>query len=104
MRGFTMLELIITIAIAAILLALAVPSFTSFLNANQVTTQANELLATFQVARMESIKRSARVVVCATGDANAATPSCANSSTWAVSAQSNDGWISFVDANASECC
>lgn len=87
-----MVELMITIAIAAILLALAVPSFTAFLNSNRVTSQANELLANFQAARLESIRRGARVVVCGSANASAATPSCSAGTAWA-------GWISFVDAN-----
>lgn len=90
--GFSMVELMITIAIAAILLALAVPSFTSFLNSNRVTSQANELLANFQAARLESIRRGARVVVCGSANASAATPTCSAGTAWA-------GWISFVDAN-----
>lgn len=91
-RGFSMVELMITIAIAAILLALAVPSFTSFLNSNRVTSQANELLANFQLARLESIRRGARVVVCGSANAAAATPTCSTGTGWG-------GWIVFVDAN-----
>lgn len=91
-RGFSMVELMITIAIAAILLALAVPSFTSFLNSNRVTSQANELLANFQLARLESIRRGARVVVCGSANAAAAAPTCSTGTGWG-------GWIVFVDAN-----
>ena len=91
-RGFSMIELVITIAIAAILLTLAIPSFTSFLNSNRVSGQANELLATFQTARLESIRRGARVVVCGSSNANAATPSCSGTAAWG-------GWISFVDTD-----
>jgi type IV fimbrial biogenesis protein FimT len=91
-KGFSMIELMITISVAAILLALAIPSFTSFLNANRVTSQANELLATFQMARLESIRRGATVVVCGSNNANAATPICTAGSGWT-------GWLSFVDVN-----
>jgi type IV fimbrial biogenesis protein FimT len=91
-QGFSMIELMITIAVAAILLALALPSFTSFLNANRVTSQANELLATFQIARMESIRRGREVVVCGSSNANAATPSCTAGTAWL-------GWIAFVDTD-----
>lgn len=91
-QGFSFIELIITISIAAILLVLAIPSFTSFLNSNRVTSQANELLATFQLARIESIRSGSRVVVCGSANANATTPSCAASAAWA-------GWIAFVDTD-----
>ena len=91
-RGFSMIELVITIAIAAILLTLAIPSFTSFLNSNRVSGQANELLATFQTARLESIRRGRQVVVCGSSNANAATPSCSGTAAWG-------GWISFIDTD-----
>lgn len=91
-RGFSIIELVIAIAISAILLGLAVPSFINFLNSNRVTTQANELLASFQTARMEAIRRNARVIVCASNDADAALPTCAAGSTW-------NGWIVHSDAN-----
>lgn len=94
-RGFSMIELVITIAIAAILLTLAIPSFTSFLNSNRVSGQANELLATFQTARLESIRRGRQVVVCGSSNANAATPSCSGTAAWG-------GWISFVDTNSDQ--
>ncbi|MGH8052184.1 MAG: GspH/FimT family pseudopilin [Arenimonas sp.] len=90
--GFSMVELLIAISISAILLAMAIPSFTSFLNSNRVTSQANELLANFQVARLESIRRGARVVVCGSGNANAVVPTCSTGTSWS-------GWIAFVDAN-----
>jgi len=91
-QGFSFIELIITISITAILLVLAIPSFTSFLNSNRVTSQANELLATFQLARIESIRSGSRVVVCGSANANATTPSCAAGAAWA-------GWIAFVDTD-----
>jgi type IV fimbrial biogenesis protein FimT len=93
-RGFTLLELIIAIAIAAILITLAVPSFTTFLNSNRVTSQANELLASLQVARMEAIRRNARVIVCASNNAETSpTPTCSAGNTWS-------GWVVFSDTNA----
>ncbi len=92
-RGFTILELMIAIAIAAILLALAVPSFTSFLNSNRATSQANELLASFQIARMEAIRRNAPVIVCGSDNAESGAPTCSGNATWG-------GWVVFADANA----
>ncbi len=91
-QGFSLIELLIAISIAAILLVMAIPSFTSFLNANRVSSQANELLATFQIARIESIRRGTRVVVCGSSNASTATPSCSSGASW-------NGWIAFVDTN-----
>jgi type IV fimbrial biogenesis protein FimT len=88
--GFSIIELIIAIAILAILVALATPSFTSIINSNRLTASGNEFLATLQYARIEAIRRNARVVVCPSNNADSASPSCSTSGT--VS-----GWISFVD-------
>lgn len=77
-HGFTLLELVITMAVLAIVVTLAVPSFTSLINANRLTAQSNELVADFQLARMESIRRNRRVTVCPSVD-NA---SCAAAGNW----------------------
>lgn len=81
----------ITVTVAAILLGIGVPAFSDIIRNNRLTAAANDLLHSTQRARSEAIKRQAAVVVCATGDAAAATPSC------------NDGaftqWIVFVDTD-----
>jgi type IV fimbrial biogenesis protein FimT len=60
-RGFTLLELLVTLSIAAILLAVGVPSYVTFIDNNRVTSQANDLLYGFNMARSEAIKRGAEV-------------------------------------------
>lgn len=88
--GFTLVELMVTVAVLAIVLAIGVPSFQNAIAGNQVTSAANDFLATINMARAEAIRRGARVTVCKGGaaatqcDANAA-------SDW------KDGWIVFVD-------
>lgn len=59
--GFTLLELMVTVSIAAILLAVGVPSYVTFIDNNRVTSQANDLLYSFNMARSEAIKRGANV-------------------------------------------
>jgi len=63
--GFTLIELMITIAVAAILLAIAVPSFTGLLNRNNASAEATELVAALNLARSEAIKRNRTVGVSA---------------------------------------
>jgi len=64
LRGFTMVEMMITVAILAILLGLAVPSFSDFIKSTRLTTQANALSMDLQIARSEAARRNRNVVVC----------------------------------------
>jgi type IV fimbrial biogenesis protein FimT len=67
-RGFSLIELMITLAVLAVLAALAAPSFTSLFNSNRLTSHANEVVTSLQLARMEAIRRNASVTVCRTSD------------------------------------
>lgn len=62
--GFTLVELLVTVAVIGILAVVAVPSMTAVINANRVATAAGELTATMQIARSEAVRRNARVSVC----------------------------------------
>jgi len=86
-RGFTLVELLMTMVIAGILLALAAPSFHSFIQNNRISSQANELLTTLATARSEAIKRKQSVIVCSSSDGSTCTGS------W------NEGWIVFADTD-----
>lgn len=90
--GFSLLELMMTIAIAGILLGLAIPSFTTFVSDSKVSAATNDLVYALQTARSESIKRSGAVVLCPSTDATTTDPSCAGGY--------GDGWIVFSDADA----
>lgn len=68
-QGFTLIELMVTIAVAAILLAIATPSFTSIINSNRLTGAANEMVATLQAARMEAVRLNTTVNVQIDADA-----------------------------------
>ncbi len=85
-QGFTLIELITTITIAGILAGTAIPSFISTINSNRLTTYANELLASLNLARSEAIKRGIQVTV----RRNSAT-----SDVW------EGGWNVFVDSDSS---
>jgi type IV fimbrial biogenesis protein FimT len=61
--GFTMVELLITIAIATILATIAIPSFSGLIASQRAKTAASELFASFLTARSDAIVRNANVTV-----------------------------------------
>ncbi|RFF27321.1 GspH/FimT family pseudopilin [Wenzhouxiangella sp. 15190] len=61
--GFTLIELIVAIAVAAILLTIAVPSLSNLIRNNEVTGQTNELVALINFARSEAIRRNKSIDV-----------------------------------------
>lgn len=76
-RGFTLIELMVTVAVMAILAAIAAPSMSELIDNRRAAGQAEELVASLQLARAEAIRRNARVTVCAgTGIV------CNGSTTW----------------------
>jgi type IV fimbrial biogenesis protein FimT len=59
-----MIELMITVALASILMAVAVPSFNQMIVSGRLTAQSNEMVAAMSLARSEAIKRNANVTLC----------------------------------------
>lgn len=84
--GFTLVELMVTMAVVAILAAIAAPSFSSLIRNNRLATSVNDLVVDLMLARSEAAKRGVRVSVCASSSGTA----CAGTD-WAV------GRIVFVD-------
>ena len=68
-----MIELIVTMVVAAIVLTLGVPSFRELINNNRLTSGANEFVTALNLARSEAIKRSVRVTVCKSADGTTCT-------------------------------
>ncbi len=86
--GFTLLELIVAISIAGILMAMAIPSFSDMMRNNRLTTYANELVTSLNIARSEAVKRGITVYVRKIGG---------TATYW-----SDSGWNVFVDNNGNK--
>jgi len=90
--GFTLIELVVTVLMAAIILSAGVPSFRNMILNNRQTTQINNLLTSLMIARSEAVKRhSNTVTVCKTSDQ----VTCTGAGGW------EQGWIIFDDVNGS---
>ena len=84
MKGFTLVELMVTVAIAAILLAIAMPSLESISNNNALKSTTRDLVSTINTARSQSLSTRTNVLVESAGGG------------W------NNGWSITYDANAAE--
>lgn len=84
-RGFTLVELLVTLAVAAILLSVAAPNFRDAIQDSRQDSCIYDLIGAMQYARSEAIKQSSRISVCALADDG----SCG--SNW------NNSWQVFVD-------
>jgi len=87
-NGFTLLELLTTLAVAGIGLSLAVPGLQNIVAGNQRATAINELVSTMHLARSAAITRNEQVTVCPSS-----TGLACDASQW------EDGWIYFADAD-----
>lgn len=79
----------IGVAIVAIMIRLAVPSYQFIINSSRISGELNGLLATFQLARSEAVRRGLSVTVCSSVNGS----SCSGSNNWKT------GWLVFVDLN-----
>jgi len=88
-RGFTLIEMIVVLSIIGIMVIIAIPSFTRFVQSNRLTTSANDFVSCLNLARSEAITRGVTVTVCKSSDQAA----CVTTGNW------DQGWIVFADPN-----
>ena len=86
-RGFNLLELMITVAMAGILFGAGVPGFVRLVESNRVSATTNELVNAVNVARSEAIQRGELVTVCSSTDG----ATCADAEDW------SSGWVVLAE-------
>jgi type IV fimbrial biogenesis protein FimT len=87
--AFTLIELMVGIAVAAILVTVGIPGFRDLILDNRMAAQINSLVADLSYARSEAVKRNSDVVLC---KRNTAGTACAGTRNW------HDGWIVWAES------
>lgn len=89
--GFSLIELMIALAVLSIIISVGLPRMSVFFKGNRMVVNANDLIAGLNIARSEAIKRNSRVSICKSANAGEATPSCETAGGW------DQGWFVFVE-------
>ena len=93
-KAFTLIELMVTLAVLAVVLGLALPNFNRQILNNKSTSLGEDLVSQINLARYEAIKRGTRVSMCASSNSTTTTPTCTGNWT--------EGYIMFVDNATSD--
>lgn len=91
-KGFTLVELLVTLSVVAIVISIAAPSFNQQIRNNKSITLTDEFVSALNFTRVEAVKRAHRVSLCPSTDGT----SCAGNDDW------DKGWIAFVDVADSD--
>jgi type IV fimbrial biogenesis protein FimT len=89
--GFTLIELMMTLVVAAILLGLGVPSMKVLIQNGKITGARDDLRSALYLARSAAINENAAGCICPTDDALAAAPVCKGTGEWET------GWVAFAE-------
>lgn len=87
--GFTLIELMVTVVVLAIVVTVAIPSFRNIIVSNSVSFDRDELFNLLQFARSEAIKSGTSATVCKSSNGT----SCDSGLSW------NGGWLVFADTD-----
>jgi type IV fimbrial biogenesis protein FimT len=107
--GFTLVELMVVVALVAVVTAIAIPNFRDLIARNNIASQMNEFIATLHLARVTAIQRGKYVTICRTTNDIDPRPVCNGSSLSAATTgtvsrlQENwaTGWAVFVEDDPS---
>ncbi len=90
-KGFTLIELMVTVAAAAVLLSIGLPSFRTVIMDNRLVTQSNQFITSVNLARSSAVRFQRNATVCPSANFNANVPRCTATNDWSA------GWIVWVD-------
>lgn len=90
-KGFTLVELMMTLIVFGILLAIAMPLMSDFVNERRVAASVKEFIAANRLARSEAIKRGHRVTVCSSTNGDIGSNVCAFTTDW------SSGWLAMTN-------
>lgn len=94
--GFTIIELLIVVAVAAVLAAIGGPAMSSFIKNNKLQSKTHAVMADVLYTRSEAVTRKKSVLMCRSGDSDATSPTCGGTTqNWGVG-----GYLVFVDEDA----
>ena len=86
--GLSITEIVVVLAISALLIAVAVPSYRALTISNQLSSTINLFVATLALARTQAVNNTQRVAICASSNGQQCNTE-----------QYEQGWIVFVDHN-----
>lgn len=89
-RGFTLIELMVTISVLAILVTIGMPSLQTFIQNSRLQSQSASLIGDLNYARAEAVRLGSPVAVCASADG----ATCSGAAVWET------GWVVFNDRNS----
>lgn len=89
-RAYSLIELLVVVALLGIFVAMAMPSFVSALESNRRNTIMNRLMEDLAMARLQAVSIASPMTLCSSDSASAITYSCANSSDW------SNGWYVYA--------
>lgn len=103
-KGFTLIELMMVIVVLAVILSLAAPDFSTFIQNNRIRSATEDLITAISVARGEAIKRGSAIILCRTGSPNVSPGSlaCRANDPDGAANQAEDwspGWIMYSKPN-----
>ncbi|NOZ10896.1 MAG: prepilin-type N-terminal cleavage/methylation domain-containing protein [Gammaproteobacteria bacterium] len=90
-QGFTLMEVMVTLAIVGILATLAVPNWGEFVRNSRISSTTNNFIGAMNLARVEAIKRGVNVILCRSDSSTTAAPTCGGTAnTW------SEGWLIYA--------